>query len=110
MVSAKRSDFLVPLDGFRYDHAVRHGSEGLVDHQRGGKDRLEIRFIPTRKRAPGIGRFKLSGRHRLGCPSLIFVRAPIESSKRIVERAAKHHMQPPFTGGHGLRECQPAPL
>src|SRR4029078_7906666 len=67
-----------------------------IDDQRRRKYRLEIRFIPTGKRPPCVGGFELRRGERLCFPVPVLVGAPIESSKLVVERAAKPDMQSPL--------------
>ncbi len=101
---------LVSFDGFRGDGAVGDGGQRLVDHECGGKDGLEIRFIPTGKGAARVRRFELRGRHCPAGPGLILIGAAIESAEGVVERPLKREMQPPLAGSHRLRNRQSAPL
>ena len=67
-------------------------------------------LVEAGESAARVRRFKLRRRDRLDCSGLVFVRAAIEPTELVVERAFKAEVKPPFTRGDRLRERQSAAL
>jgi hypothetical protein len=61
--------------------------QAVVDVERDGEHRLELRLVPARKGAPAIGRLHLGGSDHLLDTVVVDVRAAVEAAELVVQDA-----------------------
>ena len=79
--------------------AVRHRHQVLRHHQGDPEGGLEVRFVPAREGAAGIGGLELGGGYDLLVPVFIVEGGPVEAPELIVQDAREPAAQFPSTGG-----------
>ncbi len=103
-------NLLAISDRFRNYRGVRDCGQTGIDNEGGGDHSLEVWLIPAGKSSTGIGRFKLSGCHRLRHSRLVFVCDAVEAAEFVVELATKSEMQAPCSRRDRLGQRELATL
>ena len=106
----ERDDLASALDPLADDGRVRHGRERRVDHERHREHGLEVRLVPARKRAAGVGPFELRGGHEPDLAVRILVARPVEAAELVVQGPPERQTQPPRARLDRRREREPAAL